>query len=91
MLEFRTPDLGLIADTRDRLAGAVGSCTLFLKRHAAVAERTRSDRFGTDLTNRKREALETAVRGVLRHALGVSGTELADRFDPSSSTLHQHF
>lgn len=91
VLEFRTPDPGLIADTRDRLAGAVGSCTLVSKRHTAGVEWTRSDRFDADLTDRQREALETAVRGGYYDTpRGVSGTELADRFGLSSSTLHQH-
>jgi len=91
VLELRTTDPAQIADTRERIADAVGSCTLVSKRHDTGVAQTRSDRSGPDLTARQREVLETAVReGYYDAPRGVSGTELADRFDVSSSTLHQH-
>ena len=90
VLEFRTTDPTRVAAVRERLAEAVGSCSLISKRHVDDT-RARVDRVGADLTDRQREVLETAVReGYYDDPRGVSGTELAERFDVSSSTLHQH-
>jgi DNA-binding CsgD family transcriptional regulator len=90
VLEFRTTDPTRVAAVRERLAEAVGSCSLISKRHVDDT-RARADRVGADLTDRQREVLETAVReGYYDDPRGVSGTELAERFDVSSSTLHQH-
>ena len=91
VLEFRTTDPTRVAAVRERLAGAVGSCSLVSKRHVADEAKARSDRVGADLTDRQRAVLETAVsEGYYDDPRGVSGTELAERFDVSSSTLHQH-
>ncbi|TKX83355.1 HTH domain-containing protein, partial [Halorubrum sp. SS5] len=45
----------------------------------------------TDLTSRQREIAETALQeGYYDDPRGINGADLADRFDVSSSTLHQH-
>ena len=89
---FRTRDPTQIGSVRAQFESRCGSCSLVAKRQAP-AEGTGSTGRGraAELTDRQREILESALRqGYYDDPRATSGSELADRFDVSSSTLHQH-
>lgn len=92
VLEFRTTDPSVIGPVSEELSAVSDSCTLISKRHLSEATgRRHGPTGGRDLTNRQREIAETALReGYYDDPRGISGADLADRFDVSSSTLHQH-
>ena len=92
VLSFRTTDPTAVGRVREELSAVSGSCRLVAKRHRTEAagglDTAGGDR---DLTTRQREVIETALReGYYDDPRGISGADLADRFDLSSSTLHQH-
>ena len=92
VLEFRTTDPAAVGRVREELSAVSDSCQLISKRHLSgpfdsQEESTRE----MDLTSRQQEIAETALReGYYDKPRGISGAELADRFDVASSTLHQH-
>ena len=92
VLEFRTTDPSVIGRVREELSAVSDSCRLVSKRHLSESPGRRdSSTADSDLTGRQREVAETALReGYYDDPRGISGADLADRFDVSSSTLHQH-
>ena len=91
MLSFRTTDPTAVGRVREELSAVSGSCRLVAKRHRTEAAELDTAGGDRDLTTRQREVIETALRqGYYDDPRGISGADLADRFDLSSSTLHQH-
>ncbi len=92
VLEFWTRDPGVIGRVREELSTVSGSCQLVSKRHLSGSSGRRDGSAGsTELTRRQREIAETALQeGYYDDPRGINGADLADRFDVSSSTLHQH-
>ena len=92
VLQFRTTDPTVIGRVHEALSGVSDSCTLASKRHPSDPTGGRDGLAGgRALTARQREVAETAFReGYYDDPRGISGVDLADRFDVSSSTLHQH-
>ncbi|MGM0447603.1 MAG: PAS domain-containing protein [Methanobacteriota archaeon] len=92
VLEFWTTDPKVIGRVREELSAVSDLCQLVSKRHLSGSSGRRDESAGnTDLTSRQREIVETALRqGYYDDPRGINGADLADRFDVSSSTLHQH-
>ncbi|OYR43604.1 PAS domain-containing protein [Halorubrum sp. Eb13] len=92
VLAFRTTDPTVIGRVRAALVPVSDSCRLVSKRHVSEPSGGPDESTGEpDLTTRQREIAETALReGYYDDPRRISGTDLADRFDVSSSTLHQH-
>ena len=92
VIEFQTTDPALIGDVRAQLTEHCGSCSLISKRH--VSDTTADQGLSTDslgLTERQQSIVELAFEeGYYNNPRGISGNELADTFDISASTLHQH-
>ena len=89
---FHTRDPTRITAVRAQLEGRCGTCSLVAKRQApAEAGQPAGRDAAADLTDRQYEILESALRqGYYDDPRVTSGSDLADRFDVSSSTLHQH-
>ena len=92
VIDFLTTDPTVISTVRERLTDVCGSCSLVSKRHVSETP----DGHGypvrdAGLTDRQQAIMEAAFReGYYEDPRGIDGSELADRFDISSSTLHQH-
>ena len=92
VLEFRTTTPAVVRRVREELSTVSDSCRLVSKRRLSESPDDRDGSpGGTDLTSRQREIAETALReGYYDDPRGISGADLADQFNVSSSTLHQH-
>ena len=92
VLEFQTTDPTVVSRVREELSGVSESRRLVSKRHVAQSTGVDNGSSGQpELTHRQREIAETALQeGYYDDPRGISGADLADRFDVSSSTLHQH-
>jgi len=89
---FHTRDPTRIAAVRAQLEARSGTCSLVAKRQVSAEGGQSAGRdAAVDLTDRQHEILESALRqGYYDDPRATSGSDLADRFDVSSSTLHQH-
>ena len=88
---LETPDSTQVSAIRNVLADLCETASLVSKRQRAGATRTADDTDTANLTERQREVLEAALRqGYYDDPRQTSGSDLADRFELSSSTLHQH-
>ncbi|MFC6752482.1 helix-turn-helix domain-containing protein [Halorubrum tibetense] len=92
VLEFWTTDPTVVGHVREKLSAVSESRRLVSKRHLSRSIEVGDGPSGSPgLTHRQQEIAETALQeGYYDDPRGISGADLADRFDVSSSTLHQH-
>ena len=92
VLEFWTTDPTVVGHVREKLSAVSESRRLVSKRHLSRSIEVGDGPSGSPgLTHRQQEIAETALQeGYYDDPRGISGADLANRFDVSSSTLHQH-
>ncbi|SNR57392.1 PAS domain S-box-containing protein [Halorubrum vacuolatum] len=92
VIRFLTTNSDMIGIVRERLTEEHGSCTLVAKYHPSESSGGQgSPENDAGLTARQQAIMETAFReGYYEDPRKIDGAQLADRFDISSSTLHQH-
>ena len=90
VFNFQTNNNQRVAETRSQLESLYDSCSLRTK-ELVDRDVVQSETDTSDLTQRQKEIFEFAIQqGYYATSREISGAELAEQLDISSSTLHQH-